>query len=103
MNGVAADLPRIARRAYAKELITRPTLQNTTNPATNKTERATGLVSAIQTSIEISHETFDVFLEILREEPVVSKLADTLEKALLEHMAPKRPSRGGGAGGHTYC
>ncbi len=103
VNGVAADLPRIARRAYAEELITKPTLQNATNPATNESDRATGLVSAIQQKIGISHEAFGVFLGILREEPVVSEMADTLEKALLEHMAPKRPSRGGGAGGHTYC
>ncbi len=102
VNGVAADLPRIARRAYAEELITKPALQNATNPATNESDRATGLVSAIQQKIGISHEAFGVFLGILREEPVVSEMADTLEKDLLnleKHTAPKRPSRGDGAKG----
>ncbi len=103
VNGVAADLHRIAIRAYAENLITKPTFQNVTNPVTNETDRATRLVSAIQTSIGIRHEAFDVFLKILREEPVVSKLADTLEKALIDlekHIAQKLPSHGGGAGGH---
>ncbi len=98
-NGVAADLTRIARRAYTKGLIIRPTLQNATNQATNESDRATGLVSAIQQKIGISVEAFYVFLEILREDPVVSELADTLTKDLEKLMAQKRPSRGDRAGG----
>ncbi len=98
-NGVAADLTGIVRRAYTKGLITRPTLQNATNQATKESDRATGLVSAIQSKIGISAEAFYVFLEILREKPVVSELADTLEKVLEKLMAQKRPSRGGGARG----
>ncbi len=101
VNGVAADLNRIARRAYAEGLITKPTLQNVTNPTTNETDRATSLVSAIQQKIGISHEAFSVFLKILREEPVVSELADTLEGGLRESekkTAQKRPSRNSAVG-----
>ncbi len=101
VNGVAADLNRIARRAYAEGLITKPTLQTVTNPATNESDRATSLVSAIQQKIGISHEAFSVFLKILREEPIVSELADTLEDGLGESdkkTAQKRPSRNSAVG-----
>ncbi len=95
VNGVAADLPQIARRAYAEGLITRSTFVNLTNPAINVPNRAGDLVSAIQKKIEINHEAFSVFLRILRKEPVVSELADTLEEAMqdLEKTTTQRQRR----------
>ncbi len=101
-NGVAADLTRIARRAYAEKLITHRTFEIVTKQATNQSDQATDLVSAIQMKIRFSNKAFRIFLKILREEPVVSELADTLEDGLVElekTRAQKRPSHGGGAGG----
>ncbi len=98
VNGVVADLPRIARRAYAEKLITHCTFEAVKNQATNPSDRATDLMSAIRMKVRISDEAFIIFLKILREEPVVSELADTLEDGLGELEKTTAQKCEGGAG-----
>ncbi len=92
VNSVQMDLNRIARRAYAKGLIGGDTFDSVRNQTKNGSDRASELISAVQRRIEVSEETFDVFIAILREEPVVSGVADSLEQA----ARPRGRPRGGG-------
>ncbi len=106
VNEVASDLLRIARKAYEKGLVTQATLHTASNSVFEVEERATGLVSAIQNKIKDNKETFDSFLEILREEQALRKAATTLEnarRAELEKEATRDRERStcGGGGGRS--
>ncbi len=81
VNEVASDLLRIARKAYEKRLVTQAILETASNSAIDVKDRATGLVSAIQRKIKVNKETFESFLEILREEQALMDAAATLENA----------------------
>ncbi len=96
VNSVQMDLNRIARKAYAKGLIGGDTFDSVRNQTKNGSDRASELVSAVQRRIEVNEETFDVFIAILREEPVVSEVADSLEQAA---RSRGRPRGGGGVDG----
>ncbi len=104
VNEVASDLSRIARKAYEKGLVTQATLHTASNRVLEVKDRATGLVSAIQNKIKDNRETFDSFLEILREEQALIKAAVRLENAWrveLEKEAARdwgRSTCGGGGG-----
>ncbi len=82
VKGVQGDLNGIASRAYAKKLITWETLQTVTNQQNDIAQRSISLVSCVHTSISVSEDNFAAFVAVLREEPAVSGLADTLERTL---------------------
>ncbi len=105
VEGVKLDIDRIASEAYSKGLITPSTRQTVSNYSTDITTRSTSLVSAIHGQVGVSEEAFGVFLEILRKEPAISTLGDTLEDTLLvlesrsEQRTRKMEGKGAGSGG----
>ncbi len=82
VKGVQGDLHGIASRAYAKKLITWEALQTVTNQQNDIAQRSMSLVSSVHTSIGVSEDNFAAFVAILKAEPAVSGLADTLERTL---------------------
>lgn len=82
INPVVSD---IAWKAFAKNLIAKPTMKNATNETELPINRSSALMKEILDKIESNEHFFDVFLEILQEEPSLQYLVDDLRSSVSRH------------------
>lgn len=91
VRGVQPCLASVARRLFAKSLISKEALSDAGNAAIEIDCRSHKLMLLILNKIEENLENFYTFLEILKLEPVLKHLAETL-KSKLKYLRTKAHS-----------
>ena len=88
-EGIQPELDQLLPKVYAKKLIGTSTKEEAQLPTRTSPQRASTLLSAIDSKIRTSPVAFDIFMRVLRGIPSLRYLAEKLQEKILERQSQR--------------
>ena len=76
------DLPGLGARFFSRQIISRETVEMVGNVATSRAVRASKLILAVMTHLELHPDKFETALEVFREELVYAEFSTLIKSSI---------------------